>query len=405
MGYADRSVRAGAEFENVLAGVFRKAGWRIQRDPRVFDMRADLMAEANGRKYVIELKVCSEGRGDRLVPLLAQAILEAQAIARRLPEQIVPVAVVAAGRIPASVAERLMQFAKRYAPEAGVGIIDAEGFRLFAGPGLEELDAKPIRPVASQNVPHKRLPDLFSDLNQWMLKIILGQQLPEHLISVPRMRIRNSSQLADVAQVSVMSASRLANQLANRGFLQEGEDQLRIVRIEELLDLWISANREAAAEIPARWVIKGGPRQLRSALLDYALPRMSSPDVRRKRGGESIIKLPPPRCCLGLFGAADALDVGFVRGVPPQIYVERLTLDVLSRLGLLVGESNRPPDVYIRIPADPESVFRASVLHEGIPVSDILQVWLDVSAHPARGREQADEIRRRVLRPLFRRHN
>jgi hypothetical protein len=29
--------------------------------------------------------------------------------------------------------------------------------------------------------------------------------------------------------------------------------------------------------------------------------------------------------------------------------------------------------------------------------SDALQVWLDVASHPARGREQADLIRKRVL--------
>jgi hypothetical protein len=40
-------------------------------------------------------------------------------------------------------------------------------------------------------------------------------------------------------------------------------------------------------------------------------------------------------------------------------------------------------------------------VRDSLPVSDVLQVWLDTSAHPARGQEQADEIRRRVLKPLF----
>jgi hypothetical protein len=46
-------------------------------------------------------------------------------------------------------------------------------------------------------------------------------------------------------------------------------------------------------------------------------------------------------------------------------------------------------------------VFRASVVRDGVPVADILQVWLDVGAHPARGEEQAEEIRHRVLAPIF----
>jgi hypothetical protein len=196
-----------------------------------------------------------------------------------------------------------------------------------------------------------------------------------------------------------MSASRLLNQLANQGFLDQSEGQLQIVRIEELLDLWISANRQAAQEVPARWIIKSGPHQLESALRECP-PRDSSIRPSQRPHSRDIIKS-RPQCCLALFAAADALGLGFVRGVPPYIYLKRLTLDSLNRLGLLVDHSDRATDVYIRIPVHRESIFRASLVKDGVGVSDVLQIWLDVSAHPARGREQADEIRRRVLKPLF----
>jgi hypothetical protein len=39
---------------------------------------------------------------------------------------------------------------------------------------------------------------------------------------------------------------------------------------------------------------------------------------------------------------------------------------------------------------------------DGVRVSDPLQVWLDVSPHPARGREQADLIFRQVIKPMIR---
>ena len=365
-------------------------------------MQADLVVDAGENKYIIEMKAASEGRRDRLIPLLSQAILQAQAYARLFSEPAIPLAVVAAKHVPASVAERLMEFAKRNAPEVAVGVIDAEGFRSFVGPGLEGLDRSPSRRAMSIVSP-QHLPDLFSDLNQWMLKILLGQQLPDKLISVPRGPIRNVSQLAEFARVSVMSASRLVNQLASQGFLGEREEQLHIVRAEELLDLWSSANRQAAKEIPARWVIKKGQLQLQSALREYASPSVVSPPASSKRRSMNAIKV-VPRCCLGLFAATDALGLGFVQGVPSHIYLERLTLDSLNRLGLAIDHSDRPSDVYIRIPANREAVFRAVVMRDGVPVSDVLQAWLDVSAHPARGREQAREIRRRILMPLFGKH-
>jgi len=361
-------------------------------------MKADLVVDAGENKYIIEVKAASEGRRDRLIPLLSQAILQAQAYARLFSEPAIPLAVVGAKHVPASVAEQLMEFAKRNAPDVAVGVIDAEGFRSFIGPGLEGLDRSPSR-RGIQIVSSQSLPDLFSDLNQWMLKILLGQQLPEKLICVPRGPIRSASQLAEVAKVSVMSASRLVNQLASRGFLGEREEHLQVVRVEEFLDLWSSANRQAAKEIPARWIIKGGPHQLESALRGCP-PRDSSSSRGNKPHNGGIIHS-RPHSCLALFAAADALGFGFVRGVPPHIYLNRLTLDSMNRLGLLVDHSDRAPDIYIRIPVQRESVFRAAIVNDGVGVSDVLQVWLDVSVHPARGREQADEIHRRALKPLF----
>jgi hypothetical protein len=49
------------------------------------------------------------------------------------------------------------------------------------------------------------------------------------------------------------------------------------------------------------------------------------------------------------------------------------------------------------VPKNPQAVFRAAVEREGVPAADILQVWLDVSNHPARGKDQADLLRKRVF--------
>jgi hypothetical protein len=108
------------------------------------------------------------------------------------------------------------------------------------------------------------------------------------------------------------------------------------------------------------------------------------------------------RACLALFAAADALGVGFVQGVPPYVYVRRLSPASLSAWKNLVpiapGEA---PDVIVRQAPFPESVFRGMVRPHGMASCDVLQVWLDVSEHPARGEEQADLIRRRLLNRII----
>ena len=68
---------------------------------------------------------------------------------------------------------------------------------------------------------------------------------------------------------------------------------------------------------------------------------------------------------------------------------------------LVPTRPGKGPDVILRQALSPRSVFRGMVQPEGVPACDVLQVWLDVSAHPSRGQEQADLIRRRVLVPIM----
>lgn len=104
------------------------------------------------------------------------------------------------------------------------------------------------------------------------------------------------------------------------------------------------------------------------------------------------------RACLALFAAAEALKLGFVEGVPPYVYVERIQPSTLSAWkNLRHCESGESPDLIIRQAPVPQSIFRGLVRPNGMAASDILQVWVDVSSHPSRGREQADFIRKRVL--------
>jgi hypothetical protein len=377
------------EFEDLLAKLFRQRGWRVKKESIVSGKRADLVVARSNNRYIIELKVASEGRSDRLVPLLSQAILQARAYAQAFPQPASPLAVVAAPAISASAANSLVSFVSNFAPDAAVGIIDREGFRRFVGAGLDQLDAAPPRPARRQKLLSPDSASLFSDLNQWMLKVLLAPMIPEDILRAPRREYRNASELAGAAEVSVMSAFRFLRQLRQEGFLDEHNEQLRLVRRKELLRRWQAAHLRSAPEVPLRWIIPSkSAGQLQAALHAYSV----QPNVK----GE-----PVPRACLGLFAAAESLGFGFVHGVPQYFYLEGLNRDVLKRIGLSPEGAEQRPDVYVRVPAFRESVFRAAVVCDGVPIADILQVWLDVGSHPARGEEQAEEIRHRVLAPII----
>jgi hypothetical protein len=359
----------GRSAESRLAALFEKAGWHVRRHPS--DPGPDLIARRKGAEYAVEIKSAPEGRSDRLVPLFAQAVLEA---AHAASHKAVPLAVVAAPNVSPRAAEQVMAFAQRYAPDAAAGVIDFEGFALFRGPHLEEMNA-PGRdlPVFKR----KSVPDsgqFFSDLNQWMLKVLLAPELPEALLASPRGRYRNASQLARAANVSVMSAFRFVQQLEREGYLHESAPYLHLVRREDLFSRWQAVSARSPRELPMRFLL-GGDRQsqLRKML----------------RSG---------RACLALFAAADALQIGFVSGVPPYVYVQRIrSANLAAWKSLRVCAPGESPDLIIRQAPAPQSVFRGLVRPEGLAACDVLQVWVDVASHPSRGREQADMIRKRVL--------
>ncbi len=382
--------------ERLVADAFRRPSWRV-RHPREGDgPQPDLIVEGGGRKYVIEIKRSSEGRRDRVIPLLSQAILEAQAFARQSQETVIPVAIVGADHLPPAVVDSVQSYADRVAPRMVVGLVDSAGLRAFRGCGLEILNA---RPSAKENRARRRivkqpLPRLFSDLNQWMLKILLADSIPEELLSAPRSQYKNPTELARAAGVSVMSALRLVRQLENGGFVASDEESLALARVPELLGRW-AARRESVREFPVRWLVQRDRAAVAGLLKSYAARTASAGRPARGRRRQ-------PRACLGLFAAADALGFGFVHGVPPHIYLERFEPGLLEKWGLSPEDAEHNPDAVIRIPANPEAVFRAAVVKDGVPCADILQVWLDVSEHPSRGKAQADEIARRALARLVR---
>jgi hypothetical protein len=382
-----------AQLQLLVAELFREKGWKVLDQLSDENLAPDLIASQKGRKLIVEVKRASEGRRDRIIPLLSQAALEAAHFSRNLADHPTPVAVVGATHIRDSLAEEAKQFVRNRAPDIAVGLVDLEGLCSFAGHGLESLSSE-RRPATRVRPSKLRAPQLFSDLNQWMLKVLLAPRIPEPYLSAPRSHYRGASQLAEAAGVSVMSAFRFVEEFSKEGFLESSSGSLRVVRLKALLDRWVAASQRRVLEIPMRWVLHKGKGSLGRAVGYYQ-------SVAGAQKPDDHLLSPRPRLCLGLFEAAKALDVGSVQGVKPYLYIERVEEDVLRDLGLSAISSEEQADVYIRIPANRESVFRGVVRRDRVPVSDILQVWLDVGQHPSRGREQADLIWRKILSPAL----
>lgn len=369
----DRQATGSQAHAKALAGVFADHGWSVALAPEV--PGPDLLVSKGRQRYAVELKHSAEGRADRVIPLLSQAILQAMHHAAR-SHGAQPLAVVRVGRLTKTLRERASRFHAEYAPQSAIGLVDADGGRWFEGVGLDALNAEP-RPSAARRkgaLP-KRRHDLFSDLNQWLLKVLLAPELPEHLLGAPRRDYRTAAELAEAAQVSAMSVSRFIKRLREEGFVDESGATLRLVRRAELFRRWQAAASRATPELPMRFLMPGAPRE---------------------QVGKVVAR--HPEACIGLFAAASLLDSGHVADGLPWVYVRKLPEFPDQAWPELVEASpGQPLQLILKQAAAPESVFRGAVQVRGAWVSDILQIWLDVSSHPARGSEQADHLARTVL--------
>ena len=223
--------------------------------------------------------------------------------------------------------------------------------------------------------------NVFSDLGQWMGKVLLGQGLPESVVHLPRGPIRNAHQLALAAQVSDASANRWVRAMEGMHFLRRSRSELALLRPGDFLERWQNAVRaRPVLEIRAvfEWPSERPGEELHECLRACKLAK---------------------RYALGLYAACDALGLGIVRGVSPHLYVEDLSPHDLDALGLRPSMPGEPAHVFLRRPSAPESLFRGAVWVEGLWVADALQCWLDLRDHPARGKEQAAFLAERLRLP------
>lgn len=386
--HTSRGSRATAK----LASFFEQMGaeyTEAEHSPTGLDMDGEIIKD--GVRYAVELKSLSEGRTDRVIPLLSQAILQAQRYAAD-HKGTKPMAVLYVEQAPESLFKKVIGFMDAYRPSAAIAIVTHDGLGLVRWNDSSPYELKSSERPTLRNM--GRLPgtggtappklfNLFSDLNQWMLKVLLAPEIREDLLNAPRKRYRSGSDLANAAQCSQMSASRLLQHLRQEGFLDEYASELRVVRRQELFKRWRAAAMRSSPEIPMRFTVRVAVQQ---QLKDF----LQSDRVQT---------------CLGLFSAADALGMGHVSGVPPYVYVPKLPSfanDLHNPAWAMVtAYPEGAPDLIVRQAITPEATFKGAVRHGGIFCADIIQVWLDVSNHPSRGQEQADHIYNKVLLPLI----
>ncbi|AXF24600.1 RpiR family transcriptional regulator [Burkholderia pyrrocinia] len=356
---------------DAFRNLFEEAdGWSVTEITGSDHVGDVIVANDQGTSYLAVLKAFNEGRADRVTAFFAQALLEARTHAER--QGMRPAILIWVGSVSPSLINRLVEFHTAYGNREPFAVLSPDGTRYVQFPGLDifERPNQQTRPYGSSPGTQPRL--TFSDLTQWMLKLLLAIDIKgEGLIGAERKHYTTATDLARAAGTSVMTATRLIHALKREGLI-ETKPFLKIVQRGKLAKRWKSEYQRPPLALPMKFLLPGAP--------DTQLHKL----LKKERG------------VLGLFAAADALGFGHVKGVPPTIWVHNL-MEAENWRSLRRAKEGERPDLVLQQTGFPQSLDRGAVYRDGLRVTDIIQTWLDVSAHPARGAEQAAELEHGVL--------
>lgn len=335
---------------------------------------ADLLITIGEHRLALQVKSLLVSLLEDIRGRLAAGFMEANRLAKNTGA--IPMAVVMLPRLGPKASAAASLFMSRHAPGSAWALLDRSGNASIVVPELG-IDIH-YRVARVEDIKVRRWSGrLFSDLNRWMMKVLLLADAPSELWSGPRGPYFTPSDLYRAVEVSPEMAHRLVHALEDQDFLRRTQQGLKLVRRSALLDLWRAEEEiDRREEIPVRWMM-GRPRNLADV---FGQDPQGQPEV-----------------VVGGFEACLMLGLLHAR-VPylPEVHVLAPTGALLERYSL---ERCTPSEAHLWVVPcrHAQSVSRGSLVREGLRVVDPLQAALDVLHQPARGREQSDYLIREVL--------
>jgi hypothetical protein len=265
-------------------------------------------------------------------------------------------------------------FMRCYAPEVGWALLDTQGALRLSVPKLDVDLHRAGHSVTAGSGPRQNI-RLFSDLNCWMLKILLLRDTPAHLYGGPRGLVTSVEELYRVARTSRPLAYRFVRAFEESGYLRRTAEGLQVTRRGELMEAWFSeAKLRRNRVVPVRCML-GPIEQIQ--------------DLFAEGRGE-------PKVAMAGFYACQLLGVLHKPEERREVHVLE-TLDKALKQWSLEPCDERDAELFLSEPRDRQSILRGTVTIDRLPVVDILQAAIDVAGRPARGREQAEYILKGVL--------
>jgi hypothetical protein len=339
-----------ATLESRAVEVLREllAAFRVTKErptkQAAWDLTLVVGSGKTARRILIECKSVGEPR------YLAQAITQLTLATRRLSRA-----------YPVVAAPYISPEGQRLCRDAGVGYLDLAGnaFLRFDGVLVDRRSTE--RPAREKS----RLKRLFSPKSSRVLRVLLEQPKMEWTLA----------RLADEAEISLRTAHLVINALEERAFVDKRRGAIQVRQPGALLDLWGENYRVEEHRRLTHYSFIRNPRELAVKLASQAGTQKD-------------------HLALTLHSGA-ALVAPFVRSTDVHAYFRGDVERLVKAVDLRPVESGG--NVHLLVPTD-EGVFYRTRMVDHVPVVCNTQLYLDLLHYPARGREQAEELRRQKLR-------
>lgn len=361
----------GYQNDKIIRSIFQNAGCSMAMPEHEGDGGPDILVNMHGVQYAAMIKILTTPRTDDVIGRFSTLILERQY--QTLPPSTKPLLVVAVSRWGAPMIDRVRNHMKKYAPATGWALIDHVRGAIHMEPAVDDKHSKPLtwyseKPLTTSS---KHGAKLFTDLNAWLLKVLIYKDAPNPYRTKTPERVINPNHLASLAAVSQRTAYSFFNAFENMNFVRSTKNKgIHLVRLSALLEMWF---QDAALHSPVRT----HACSIFGELNDWKELTEKAGDLRFALGG---------------FGACRIHDVLHTNAKPVwDVHVEGNIPEFEKNWNLQPCGEQKAQISFIESSAK-GSVFRGVVRKESLPVVDVIQSALDVSSMPGRGLEQAEHI-------------
>lgn len=363
------------EIENQAVELLRRFLGKLTITQPREEYGADFVAQTPKGNFRVEVKSTRRRAIVDLKGRLATAVLQMQ---RYLGSDERPFILLHAPRIGGRAVVELDAFMHEHAPDYGWGVWDARGAVHLRVPQLDiriDQAGNETEAQVRETTHNKRA---FTDLNRWLLKIMLLKDAPENMwlqAEQYRKAIESPAELQRVSQVSQAKAYQFARTFRDLGLLRWDRKQFGIIERRKLFELWQEEERQLrAGRYPVRSIFGAGA---------------GVEDVFSGVGAEV-------KYAVGGFEACRLHGVLHTNRRVAEVHIFQNPNAIIQRLDLEYCAEHEAEMYLVEMPYR-ESIQRGAMQKGDLRVVDILQAALDAGRQARRGREQAEYIVQEVL--------